>query len=713
MATKDPRCKPHRRDWNAIETEYIQGYLDETGRHLFPTKADIQNKYNITMQVITKRAKEKSWDRRREEFQAELQKKTAERLMAEIANGGKGLNLNLYKMAADTVSRCHSLLPYAGTGQEIRNLIGAAKDAQAIASGILPTKTPEADIMQINVRGDIMSQIDISIDPAIINNVYLSHVDDEHRYQIFYGGSSSGKSYFLAQRLVIDMLRGGHNYLCCRKVARTVRKSLWNEIQKALSFFNVSHLFKSNASELVITGPNGWQILFVGLDDVEKVKSISPAKGVITDIWVEEATEAEYSDIKQLDKRLRGQSVVKKRLILSFNPIYQQHWLYQQYFAGHWADDSTRYADDTLSILKTTYKDNGFLMEDDIHALESESDPYWYSVYALGNWGILGHAIFHNWTTSDLSDTEFDSYVYGLDWGFSNDPTAIVQLHYERRTHTLYIKLAEYLHGYTNDLIAAEVKKLNPDLIICDSSEPKSIAELKRHGLCAIPATKGPDSVMYGIKWLSKQRIVIDASLRDAIAEFTTYKWLQDKDGKALPKPEDKNNHCLTGDTLVHTTNGILPIRELVGTTGKVYCYNEEKKCMTTSKYRDCRLTQKEAPILQIELEDGRVLKATAEHPVYTQRGWVTVGELTENDSILKLESINTQLLRVTEIKPAGVEDVFNLEVDCYHNFCVNGGLVVHNCIDAIRYACQYLMTEPDEPDQTLNQVSWPKAGAL
>ena len=129
-------------------------------------------------------------------------------------------------------------------------------------------------------------QINIDIDGNVFNPIYRPYLGDNTYTQIFYGGSSSGKSYFLAQRCVLDMLKGGHNYLIVRKVARTVRKSVFNEITKAISFFKVSKLFKVNVSEMLIRGPNGYEIMFAGLDDVEKVKSITPSKGVITDIWV-------------------------------------------------------------------------------------------------------------------------------------------------------------------------------------------------------------------------------------------------------------------------------------------------------------------------------------------------------------------------------------------------------------------------------------------
>lgn len=391
-------------------------------------------------------------------------------------------------------------------------------------------------------------KVNINIDPAIFNSCYRPYLDDDTYVQIFYGGSSSGKSFFLAQRLVYDMLRGGHNYFVCRKQQTAVKKSVFNEVCKAISAFNASKLFTINKSNLIITCVNGYQVLFGGLDDPEKVKSITPAQGVITDIWVEEATDVAYEDVKQLRKRLRGRAKVNKRLILSFNPIYQLHWIYQQFFAGHWSDDTKTYKTDDLTILKTTYADNTFLTDGDIHELESEGDPYWRNVYTYGNWGILGKAIFTNWHTEDLSSRQddFDSYENGLDFGYANDPTALVRCHYSHKNNTLYILKAKYCFGYTNDLIAAECQNLfGREVVVCDCAEPKSIQELRQYGVTTTPAVKGKDSILFGIQWLQKLNIVIDSSLTEAVNEFTTYKWAEDKEGNVLPKPVDKNNHII------------------------------------------------------------------------------------------------------------------------------------------------------------------------
>ena len=172
----------------------------------------------------------------------------------------------------------------------------------------------------------------IELDARTVNAAYLPFVSDQRRTQIFFGGSSSGKSVFLAARCVLDALQG-RNYLVTRKVSRTLRGSCWNECVKAIARMGLSSWFSVAKTEMSMTANNnGAQILFAGLDDVEKIKSITPRVGPLTDIWMEEATEADYRDFKQLEKRLRGHSRHKKRVTISFNPIYKTHWLYTTFF---------------------------------------------------------------------------------------------------------------------------------------------------------------------------------------------------------------------------------------------------------------------------------------------------------------------------------------------------------------------------------------------
>ena len=394
-------------------------------------------------------------------------------------------------------------------------------------------------------------QLELQISPKRFNPVYLEHlISNTYRYQIVFGGASSGKSYALAQRAVLDVLGGEHNYLVVRNVARTLRQSCFNEIAKAIAEFGVSRYFAINKSDMVITCRlNRKQILFAGLDDTEKIKSITPQDGVITDVWVEEATECERNAVKQLDKRLRGRSSVTKRLTLSFNPIIQTHWIYEEYFSI-WLDDSTYVESDdlNLSILKTIYKDNGFLEADDVYALENESDDYYYQVYTLGNWGTLSGTIFTNWRVEDFSELEqtFDTFRHGVDWGFGTDPFAYVKLHFDRTRNRLYVVDEVCAVGLLNSEAAKQIAPLvGHDQVVCDSAEPKSVAEFLTLGINAASAVKGPGSVEFGIKKLQGLDIIIHPRCQCTKNEFMTYKYKQDKNGNSLPIPLDKNNHCI------------------------------------------------------------------------------------------------------------------------------------------------------------------------
>lgn len=389
-----------------------------------------------------------------------------------------------------------------------------------------------------------------------VNDAYIPYLNDTTRTQIFFGGSSSGKSFFLAQRVVMDVLKG-HNYLIVRNVANTIKRSVYNQIVKTIIDFNLSEVFQMSKSEMVITCKrNNRQILFGGLDDPEKLKSITPIDGVITDIWIEEATETAREAYKQLTKRLRGATPdgIGKRVIFSFNPILQTHWIYQEFF-WNWDDSKNLYKSDDLLILKTTYKDNKFLTDEDIYALEHETDPYFYNVYTLGNWGVLGKVIFKNWRTEDLSDVihSFDNIYNGIDFGVT-DPNAFIRVHVNEGQKQIFV-FNEYKKS--NTLIDELAEELNnriskDEFIVGDPQGAQAILELNNRGITVIPAKKGPNSINDGISWLKEYEIIIDIHCQEFKNEIQSYHWQEDKLGNALPKPVDKDNHLI--DALRYAT---------------------------------------------------------------------------------------------------------------------------------------------------------------
>lgn len=380
-----------------------------------------------------------------------------------------------------------------------------------------------------------------------VNDAYLPYMEAAQYTQIFFGGSSSGKSYFLAQRCVMDNVNG-YNYLICRNVANTIKKSVFNEIWKAVCGMGLAMFYDRNKTDMTITCRlNNKQILFAGLDDVEKLKSITPANGVLERVWIEEATEVKRESYLQLKKRLRGRTDKHKGIIISFNPVLKSHWIYKEFFAGKWDESKNLYKDDRLLILKTTYKDNKFLTPDDIYELEHEADEYFYNVYTLGNWGILGNVIFKNWTTADLSGmvNSFDNIHNGLDFGFTN-PNALVRVHVSEKSKTVYVFDALHKRGQTYDGLIADLhQKIGNEIVTCDNEDSRGIFMLQQGGIKAVAARKGADSVLNGIIWLQGYKIVIDVKLQEFINEIQQYHWQEDKEGNVLEKPVKKNDHLM------------------------------------------------------------------------------------------------------------------------------------------------------------------------
>lgn len=405
-------------------------------------------------------------------------------------------------------------------------------------------------------------EVSVDINNNVFNPVYIPYRNCDARVQIYYGGASSGKSVFLAQRDVIDLMMGGRNFLVCRQVGRTLRGSVVQEINKIISEWGIAHLFSINKTDGTITCKNGYQIVFAGLDDVEKLKSLTPAKGVFTDIRVEEATEIELSSVKQLLKRQRGGSEkTPKRLTLSFNPILQTHWIYKEYFADiAWADGQREYHADGISILHTTYRDNKFLTREDVSGLENEKDKYYFDVYSEGKWGVLGNVIFHNWIVQDLSGmrNQFTNTRQGLDFGFGSNPAALSYSHYDKNHKTIYIFEELYERGLTNDILALRIKDIiGHKRVVCDSAEPKSIEELRQKGINAVGAKKGKDSVNFGIQWLQQQAIIVDPKCINARNELQQYHRKEDKQGNVLDEPADVFNHFIDGTRYAYEDNMI------------------------------------------------------------------------------------------------------------------------------------------------------------
>ena len=232
------------------------------------------------------------------------------------------------------------------------------------------------------------NELKIEINRKVFNKAFIQYLDNDKRYLVFYGGAGSGKSFFIVERFIYLMLKSKmFNLLVVRKTGKSNRDSTFALFKQIISKWNLSKYFKINESDLRVKSLlNNNEVVFAGLDDVEKLKSITFSKGELTNVWIEEASEVLEADFNQLDVRLRGKGT-KKQIVISFNPIDINHWLKKRFF-----DRSS----DNVEVFHSTYKDNDFLDEDYKKLLESykETDEYYYNVYCLGQWGVLGKTVF-------------------------------------------------------------------------------------------------------------------------------------------------------------------------------------------------------------------------------------------------------------------------------------------------------------------------------
>lgn len=211
-----------------------------------------------------------------------------------------------------------------------------------------------------------------------VNDAFYHLLSDSNRYEVLYGGSGSGKSVFASQKIVLRTIgEEKHRFLCIRKVANTLRSSVYQILIDCISDLGLRTEFEINKTEMRFTHiPTGNEILLAGLDDVERLKSIAG----ITSIWVEEATEISAADFDQIDLRLRGETVNYKQILLTFNPIDESHWLKVRFFDNK---------PDNATVLKTTFKDNHFIDDEYRIVLEQKASvsPNLYRIYYLGEWG--------------------------------------------------------------------------------------------------------------------------------------------------------------------------------------------------------------------------------------------------------------------------------------------------------------------------------------
>jgi phage terminase large subunit len=294
------------------------------------------------------------------------------------------------------------------------------------------------------------------------------------------------------------------------------------EILRQNNIYDPEHHNKSNSEYWLYDN----LVEFISLDQAQKVR------GRKRDLlFINEANELSYEDWQQLIFRTSG------RIILDYNPADEYHWIYDRVIPREDAE-----------FHRTTFNDNPFLeqsIKDEIKRLKDLDENYW-RVYGLGLQGSSQDNVFNNFQMIDRIPDNAKLISYGLDFGYSIDPTAVVGVY--KYGNDIYVNEVMFERGLTNPDIAERLSPIvNRNEVICDSAEPKSIEELYRMGINSKPATKGRDSIQNGIDILKRHKIFITTSSLNLIKEFKNYKWQVDKNGKKLNVPVDKFNHLLDG----------------------------------------------------------------------------------------------------------------------------------------------------------------------
>nr|DAS92387.1 MAG TPA: terminase large subunit [Caudoviricetes sp.] len=415
--------------------------------------------------------------------------------------------------------------------------------------------------------------INLEINPSKVFNRHIyEHLFDYDTFtEVHYGGASSGKSHGVFQKIVLKALKKWdkpRKILVLRKVGSTVRDSVFADVQAALSYFGVFNLCKVNMSAFRIGLPNGAEFIFKGMDNPEKIKSIKD----VSDVVMEEASEFTLDDYTQLTLRLRDKAHKQKQIYLMFNPVSKANWVYNAFFVKN---------PKNTVVYQTTYKDNRFLddlTKENIEELANRNEAY-YKIYALGEFATLDKLVFPKYEKRLLNKDELKQLpsFFGLDFGFTNDPTAFMHVKIDRENKRLYI-LEEYVKkGLLNNQIAEAITSLgySKEVLMADSAEQKSIAELQTLGLRrAIPVDKGRGSVLQGIQFLQQFDIIVDERCVKTIEELENYTWQKDKHtNEYINKPCDSYNHCI--DAIRYALQNLIFVKDRQDVDAKIRRVNK------------------------------------------------------------------------------------------------------------------------------------------
>ena len=369
-----------------------------------------------------------------------------------------------------------------------------------------------------------MAQINLTLKKSLfIPKFFPLLFDYSKRWEFWCGSAGSGKSYTIAQRIIIRCTKEPIRVLVCRRYATTLRNSCFALFKEILTKWQLLPYVKIKETDMSITFPNGSQIIMVGLDTEEKLLSLTN----ISTVWVEEAYEVEKSKVEQLNLRMRG-TAANQQLILSWNPISKHSWLY---------DFTVNNPPENSVFIHSTYKDNPFLNPEYVQALDEMEirNPEKYRVYGRGEWGVDSSGlVIKNWKTEAFDAMELAAagleHRAGMDLGWI-DKSAIIDTLYDKANHTIYVFNEFYKSGCQPSELAAAIKDMNlaKSKIKVDAAEPRTIQFFRNEGINAEGAAKGKDSVKAGLMFLQDNLIIVHPKCQNFITELENFSYIKSK----------------------------------------------------------------------------------------------------------------------------------------------------------------------------------------
>lgn len=384
--------------------------------------------------------------------------------------------------------------------------------------------------------------------PDLVGKGYKAFWHFKGRYRVVKGSRASKKSKTTALWYIYNLMKyKDANLLVVRKTFRTLKDSCFKELKWAVKRLKVEHLWDFTLSPLeAVYKPTGQRIYFRGLDDPLKVTSIAVDVGCLCWMWIEEAYEImKEDDFNILDESIRGETPegLFKQITLTFNPWNERHWIKKRFFDCE--------PDEDILAITTNYMCNEWLDAADLKVFETmkKNNPRRYAVAGLGGWGIVDGLVYENWkeeafTLEDIKDCQS---AFGLDFGYTNDPSAFFVGFVDLENKKLYVWDEFYEKGMSNRRICERITDMGykKERITADSAEPKSIDELNGFGLRVKGAEKGKDSILNGIQWIQDLEIIIHPRCVNFLTEISNYTWDKDKFDNKLNKPIDNFNHLM------------------------------------------------------------------------------------------------------------------------------------------------------------------------